>query len=347
VTGAETTQVARSEPATGADSKRRGRRRRRRTGGVVAITGIHGVLASGLLRRLEEDDRYERLVLLDVRAPSKPLRKAVFHKVDLTEPVADAMVADVLRREQVETVVHLALREAPRPLVEDAHELETVGTMYLLNGVADCIARGTALGKLVTVTTTMVYGADARNPNFLTEDHALWAHPGPGFVRDKIEVEAQLAEFRAEQGLPICVLRPCWTLGGSRASMAARLLGQSPALSVMGFDPLLQLLHDDDLQDIVKRTIDRTYDGAFNLAGGGVLPLSALFRIAGRSVLPLPGPIVYPLASALWRSYGIGTGVSMDFVRHLWVADSERAAHELGFSPRYSTREVAESYAAH
>jgi UDP-glucose 4-epimerase len=347
VIAAETTQESKGVAPGSAEARRGGRRRRRRTGGVVAITGIHGVLATGLLRRLVEDDRYERLVLLDVRAPSKPLRKAVFHKVDLTEPLADALVAEVLRCEQVETIVHLALREAPRPLAEGAHELETVGTMYLLNGVADCISRGTPLGKLVTVTTTMVYGADARNPNFLTEDHALWAHPGTGFVRDKIEVEKQLAEFRAEQGLPICVLRPCWTLGRSSGSIAARLLGQSPALSVMGFDPLLQLLHDDDLQDVVKRAVDRTYDGAFNLTGGGVLPLSALFRIAGRSVLPVPGPIVYPLAGALWRSYGIGTGVSMDFVRYLWVADSERAMHELGFAPRYSTREVVESYATH
>src|SRR5215472_8435840 len=113
-------------------SRRSGRRRRRRAGGTVAVTGIHGSLASALVRRLEEDDRYERLVLLDVRAPSMPLRKAVFHKVDLTEPLADGLVAEVLRCEQVETIVHLALREAPRPLREEAHELETVGTMYLL-----------------------------------------------------------------------------------------------------------------------------------------------------------------------------------------------------------------------
>src|SRR5262249_16018618 len=294
----------------------------------------------------EEDDRYRRLVLLDVRAPSKPLRKVVFHKVDLTEPLADALLAEVLRCEEVESVVHLALREAPRPLSEEAHEVESVGPMYLLNALADCIARGTPLGKLVTVTTTMVYGANSRNPNFLTEDHPLWAGAGPGFVRDKIEVEQQLDEFRTEQGLPVCVLRPCWTLGASTRSIAWRLFSQTPALSVMGFDPLLQLLHVDDLVDVLKRVVDRTYEGAFNLAGSGVLPVSAVFRLAGCSPLALPSPLAYLLSSALWRSYGVGTGLSMDFLRHLWVADCERARAELAFAPRYSTREVAESYAA-
>jgi len=326
--------------ARGATSRRRG------AGGVVAITGIHNWLSAALVRRLEEDDRYRRIVLLDIRAPSKPLRKVVFHKVDLTEPLADSYLAEVLRCEVVESVIHLALRETPRPLAADAHELESVGTMYLLNAVADCIRRGTPIAKLVTVTSTMVYGADARNANFLSEDHPLWPAAAPGFVRDKIEVEKQLAEFRAEQRLPVCILRPCWALGGGYPSIAARMLTRGPALVVMGFDPLFQLLHADDLVDVLKRAVDRTYDGAFNLAGDGVLPLSAVLRIAGCSTVSLPGPLARPLAGALWRSYGVGTGVSMDCMRHLWVADCERARGVLGFAPRYPTREVVESFAA-
>jgi UDP-glucose 4-epimerase len=321
----------------------RPRRPRARTGGVVAVTGIHGTIARGLLRRLEDDDRYTRLVLIDVRAPSKPVRRSVFHHVDLTEPLADAALAHVLRVEHVETVVHLALRESPLPRTDAAHELETVGTMYLLNAAADCIGRRTQLRAIVCVTTAMVYGASARNPAYLAEDQPLRGGSHPGFVADKVDVELQMQDFRQQFGLPVCVLRPCWTAAGP-TSIAGRLLGQSPAFAILGFDPLMQLLHLEDLVDVVKRGIDRPRDGAFNVAGRGVLPLSALFRAAGRLPVSLPSPVAGVTADVLWRSYGIGLGVPIDFLRYVWTVDADAVAGAFDVSPRYSTREVAESF---
>ncbi len=311
----------------------------------MALTGIHGATARGLLRRLEEDDRYERIVLVDVRAPSRPIRRARFHGLDLTEPLADAALADVLRREEVDTVVHLAFREAPGPNAAAGHELETVGTMVVLNAAADCGARGARLSHLIAVTTSMVYGAHPRNPNYLTEGEPLRGEEQSGFVRDKVDVERQLAEFRREEGLSVCVLRPCWTLG-ARDSIASRLLRQPAPVTVLGFDPLIQLLHEEDLIEAVKRAVDRPRDGVFNLAGDGVLPLSAVLRLAGRRPLPLPAPMAYPTAELLWRTYGLGPGVSLDYLRYLWLVDDEAARSKLGFAPRHGVAEVVASFAA-
>jgi len=327
------------------DVERRARRSRgsvrSRTGGVVAVVGVHGAAARRLIRRLEDDERYSRLVLIDLRTPSKPVRRAVFHRVDLTEPLADSVLAHVLRNEQVETLVHLALRESPVPLAASAHELETVGTMYLLNAAADCLRARTPLRALVTLSTAMVYGANARNPAYLTEDLPLAGAAHRGFVADKVDVERQLAQFRSELGLPVCVLRPCWTVG-SEGSIAERLLAVSPVFTVLGFDPLMQLVHVEDVADALKRAVDRPPDGAFNVAAPGVLPLSALLRLAGRASLPLPASIASATADIAWRSYGIGTGVSMDFLRYVWAVDAEACASKLGFVPRIATREAAE-----
>lgn len=317
--------------------------RRRRAGGVVALTGIHGSLARALLRRLEDDDRFERIVLIDIRAPSMPVRRARFHAIDLTAPLADVRLAEVLRNEAVETIVHLALREAPRPQSGSAHELETVGTMVLLNAAADCVARRTPLGSLVSVTTGMVYGAHPRNPQYLSEEQPLRGEDQHGFVRDKVDVERQLEEFRRQEGLRVCVLRPSWTLGRSD-SIARRLLEAPAALTVLGFDPLLQLLHPDDLAEVLKRVVDKPCDGAFNLAGPGVMPLSAMLRMAGRIGLPLPAPLASSAASLLWRAQGSGLGVSLDYLRYPWLVDDERARARLGFTPRYDVREVVASY---
>src|SRR5262249_8626994 len=180
--------------------------------------------------------------------------------------------------------------------------------------------------------------------NFLTEDMPLRGGVGPGFVRDKIDVERQLAAFRAEVGLSVCVLRPCWTIGAD-ASSGAALLGQGRAITVLGFDPPLQLLHIDDLADALKHAVDGTADGAYNVAPRGVLRLSAALRLAGCVPFPLPGPLAYPLAEILWRSYGAGIGVSLDFLRYPWMVDTEKLEARLGAVPRLSTREAVEMVA--
>jgi UDP-glucose 4-epimerase len=325
-------------------SERGARRARRRSGGVVALTGVHGGLASMILRRLEDDDRYEKLVLIDVRAPSMPIDRARFHAIDLTAPLADSKVAEVLRSEGVETLVHLALHEVPKPHPGTARELETVGTMVVLNAAADCVSRSTPLGALVCVTSSMVYGAHPRNPNYLTEDQPLRGEDQAGFVRDKVDVERQLEEFRRQEGVRVCVLRPSWTLGPAD-SMARRLLDPPAALTVLGFDPLLQLVHQDDLAGLLKQVIDRPRDGVFNVAAPGVLPLSSLLRLAGRVAVPLPPSLAYSGSALLWRLYGIGIGVSLDYLRYVWLVDDERARSELGFAPRWDVRAVVEQYA--
>lgn len=312
---------------------------------IVAITGIHGMAARRLIQRLEREPACRRLVLIDVRPPPFPVRGAAFHEIDLTEPLADTVVADVLRRERVDTVVHLALREAPRAHDEGAHELDAVGTMYVLNAIADNLAHEGNVARLVTSTTAMVYGASPSNPAYMAEDHPLDGGEQGAFVRDKVDVERQLDAFRRQFGLPVCVLRPAWIVGGGGETLATRLLRDRPALGVLGFDPLFQLLHVDDLVDALVHAVQDTVDGPFNLAAPGVLPLSAILRLAGRTRFSLPSPLAYPLADVLWRAWGIGPGVSLDYLRYLWVVDRERAAAELGVRPRFDVRTVASASA--
>jgi len=45
-------------------------------------------------------------------------------------------------------------------------------------------------------------------------------------------------------------------------------------------------------------------------------------------------PIAYSSAALLWRLYGVGIGVSLDYLRYLWLVDDERARALLGFAPR-------------
>src|SRR3954469_7399540 len=89
---------------------------------VVAVTGAYSFQGAELIKRLEEDRRYFRVVAIDIRKPSFPLTKTQFHKVDLTLPTADAEIAQILKRERVETFVHTAFLSSPTHNSTWAHE---------------------------------------------------------------------------------------------------------------------------------------------------------------------------------------------------------------------------------
>src|SRR5438876_799894 len=138
---------------------------------IVAVTGAYSYMGAELIRRLEQDRRYYRVLAIDIRKPSFPLSKTQFHKVDLTLPTADAEIATILSREQVETVVHAAFLSVPTHNSAWAHEFENIGTVHVLNACSQSRIR-----KFILWSSTIVYGANPLNPNFLTEDHPLKGH---------------------------------------------------------------------------------------------------------------------------------------------------------------------------
>src|SRR5207253_3150321 len=80
---------------------------------VVAITGAHGFIGSHIIKRLETDRRYQKILAIDIRKPSHDLDKTAFYKIDLTLPAADGDLAAVLRDERADTLVHCAFLSKP------------------------------------------------------------------------------------------------------------------------------------------------------------------------------------------------------------------------------------------
>jgi UDP-glucose 4-epimerase len=302
---------------------------------VVAVTGAAGFIGCEMLRRLEEDRRYARVVAIDLRKPSLPLDKAQFYKVDLTLPAADADLSAIFAREEVDTVLHAAFLSSPTHAVAWAHELEDVGTMHVLNACAE--AR--SVRKLVVSSTTLVYGAGAANPNFIAEDAELAAKGSP-FILDKVSAERQVARFaRENRDVLVTVLRVAPTIGPTVHNFVTRFFG-SPAVPVlMGYDPLVQLVHEDDAAAAFKLALDEDHAGAFNIAADGVLPLSTVLAMMGKLAVPVPHFVASPIARALWAmQVGQAPPAFLSYLRFLCVADPSRARREMGFRPQHDIR---------
>ena len=140
-------------------------------GRVVALTGADGFLGRNLIGLLEDDDRVSRIVALDVERPATAGRKTRFYKVDLTQPRVDARLAEIFASEQVDTLLHMAFLSSPTHASAWAHELESVGTLHVLNACRERPVR-----KFVLWSHTILYGASPTNPNFIPESHPLRGH---------------------------------------------------------------------------------------------------------------------------------------------------------------------------
>jgi UDP-glucose 4-epimerase len=307
----------------------------RKEGRVVAITGACGFIGSGLLKRLERDPRYAKVLAVDIRKPALPLGKTQFHKLDLTMPTADADLAALFSREEVDTVVHSAFLSSPTHASSWAHELESIGTMHVLNAAAEH-----GLKKLVVWSQTLVYGAHPLNPNFLSESHELRGHPRSRYVRDKVEAERQVRRFRAENpNTVVTTLRTAATLGPTVRNYATRFFQRPVAPTLMGFDPLMQCVHENDVLDAFQLAVDQDHSGEFNIVGPGVLPYSTILAMMGKLPLPMPHFLAYPLSQALWMTQIFDSPPNfLDFLRFLCVADGARAKEELGFSARFDIK---------
>lgn len=306
----------------------------------VAITGLDTYWGTQLAERLLERVPAPRIVGFDLHRPLRLAGRVDFHRFDLTDPTADAQLAELLASEGVEALIHLAFRTSPTADVEEDHELETIGSLHVMHASASAKVR-----RLVVASSTMLYGPRAVNPNFLSESHPLSGHPDAHCVRNRVEVERLVADWALRHpDTQVTVLRSCWAMGPGFTDHVSRYFERDVVPTILGHDPLLQLIHADDLLAVYEEALTGSHPGVFNIVGRGVLPLSTLLALAGRRRLPLPAALLYRASSPPAQGQtGDRPAAFFDYLRHLWVADGERGWQEFG-EPVYDTRETWMSF---
>lgn len=310
---------------------------RRRPGRAIAITGATSALGRRLVAELAEAQYVARIVVLDTVHPGVTGAKVSFYALDLTQPAIDARLTEVLEAEQIDTFVHLSALEGPSHATAWAHELERSGTMQVLHA---CHKR--RVPKLVAVSSTLVYGPHRDNPNFIGEQQPLRGLHGAPYVADQLDVEGQIEKWRtAHPESSVTVLRLAMMLGPKTHNYVRRYLSRVVAPTVLGYDPLIQLLHENDALAALMRAIELDVSGVFNIASEGVLRLSTALRLAGSVPAPVPYATLRRVASALWAlQLCEAPAAFVALLRHLCVVDTVRAQRELGFRSRFNARET-------
>jgi UDP-glucose 4-epimerase len=109
----------------------------------------------------------------------------------------------------------------------------------------------------------------------------------------------------------------------------------------MGFDPMTQFIHEDDVAEAVAASLERGTHGVYNVVGPGAVPLSVAVRETGSTALPIPEPLARLVFGQLFQLglYHTPPG-AIDFVKYPCTLDGRRFVAATGFRPRFSLEEI-------
>lgn len=306
---------------------------------TVVITGVSGYWGRRVAQQLLATPAV-RVLGIDRRPPAQPLLGLDFVKADIRNP----LLVDLLRAEQVDTVLHLAWRERQWRREED-FESNVLGAMQLLGACVDA-----GVSQVVWRSTTAVYGARPENPLYLPEHMPLAARSSTALVQDALEVERFIASFAVEYPqVRFAVLRCANVIGVDADSPLTRLLRLPVWPDLLGFDPLLQVLDVDDAVAALVHAALNPVSGPVNVAADGVLSLAQLAGKLGRPTLPLVHLLVYwgwPLLASVppGRDLLSWFPLEPDYLRFPWIGDLTRMHSELGFNPQWRAVQAVQRF---
>ena len=303
----------------------------RRNKEAILITGIGGRLGRLLVRRLH---RHEQIIGIDTRPFEDAPKDVITYHLDLRRRQAE----DIFRRHRIKAVIHLGLLRSRRKDSAIRHSVNVVGTQMLLS-----YCERYHIPKAVILSSADVYGPRPGNPQFLTEDTPLLGSESFYALRDLVSVDMVAQSFFWKHPeVETVILRPVHIVGRIENS-ASNYLRQSLVPTLMGFDPMVQLIHEEDLIQAIHRSLVPGIRGVFNLAGPGTAPLRQVLKVAGKRALPVPGIMMKAGLRLAWRmrlsSY---TPPEMERLRYISTVDDSLARDVLRFDPKYSLEDTLE-----
>jgi UDP-glucose 4-epimerase len=203
---------------------------------------------------------------------------------------------DVFRRERPECVVHMATVNALSARGEERARINLGGTRALFD---HSVAHG--VKHVVVVGRHTYYGATADSPLYHTENEPPQGMGDFPELADLVAADLYAANMLwREPKLETTVLRLVYTLGPSKTGTLASFLRGKRVPMVFGFDPLFQFLEEDDAAAGIVAAVEKRPRGIFNVSGPAPVPLGTIARETGRTVVPVPEPVL----SALLGRFG-------------------------------------------
>jgi UDP-glucose 4-epimerase len=298
----------------------------------VLITGLGTFWGGRVAQALEADPEVDVIVGLDRFEPTVQLERTEYVRSDESYSI----LARIVKAARIDTIVHTFLVvESTMMRSKSIHEINVIGTMNLF---AAASAAGSTVQDVVVKSSTLVYGADPRDPTWFGEESRRTSLPHSMVERSLLEVESYVRDFAVDNPhVSVAVLRFSNVLGPDITTPLAKALELPVVPSVFGYDPRFQFVHEADVVRAILFSLETQLQGIYNVAGDGLLPWSEVAAICGKRTVPLP-PVGMNLVAGPLSRLGIVDlpPELLDLLRHGRGVDNRRLK-QAGFEYRYTS----------
>jgi nucleoside-diphosphate-sugar epimerase len=274
-----------------------------------------------IIGALAQSDRFSRVIAIDDHRGD--LTGVVWRVVDIRDPILAGRLTGI------DVIVHADLDLAADSDSKARRAFNVRGAQTVLTAAA---AGG--VGRVVLITSAMVYGAQPDNPVPIAETASLAAEVDGSVVGDFMEIE-QLAERspRTNPGMEVCVVRPAALVGRGIDTLITRHFEAPRLLAVKGCAPRWQFCHVADLISAIELAAAGEVTGAFAVGCDGWLEQDQVEELSGLRRIELPAGVTFATAQRLYRAGITPAPVSgLHYVVYPWVVDCQ-TLHEHGWRP--------------
>ena len=301
----------------------------------ILVTGVQTYWGYRVARALEEQPEVETIIGVAPEDPLGELERAEYVKVGAQH----ALLRRIVQAARIDTVLDTRLVvNSTTTSSRLAHENNVIGTMNIL---AACSGRDTTVRKFIFKSSTHYYGSEQDDPAFFTESMRRPHAPKTPIERDIVEAEAAIQDFSEKQPDTCVTILRCPNVLGPDVDTPLRRLASMPFVpGILGFDPRLQVVHEDDVSDALLHATRHELPGIFNVAADGVLALSEIAGLLGTPFMPFLPPWGTGLALGPLRRLGVNVPPELENVMRFGRGVDNRKFKATGFNYRYTTRET-------
>jgi UDP-glucose 4-epimerase len=308
----------------------------------VLVTGLSTYWGGRLARALETFPEIEAIIGVDQDEPTVELERTEYVKVGAQY----ALLRRVVEAAEIDTVVDTRLVvDSSVTSSAKAHENNVIGTMNIL---AACSGPDSPVRKVVFKSSTHYYGCEQDDPAFFDETMSRPHQPGTPIERDIVDAETSLEDFaETNPDATVTVLRFANVLGPSVKTSHVGLFSLPVVPMILGFDPRYQFVHEDDVVHALEHAVRNSLPGIYNVAADGVLALSEVAGLLGKTYAPVLPPWGTGIAAGLLRRAGLKLPAEMQNQLRFGRGVDNRRYKAAGFRYGYTTREAAIDLAEH
>jgi len=296
----------------------------------VLVTGSSAYLAKVLLPLLCQRSAITKVIGIDIKPSQFKHDKFEAHIADIRNPDIEKLF------ENVDAVIHLAFVVLRSQLKADrknrnlVHDININGSINVFE-----LANKANAKSLIHLSSAVVYGAKANNPELIKEDQPRKIMQGFSYAEDKNEVEDWLELFEQKTNMRIVRLRPHVILGPNSQPFLMRLIQQPFYPALPEPQPTIQCIWEDDVANAIMLALFSQTSGTYNLAAFPVLTFKQIIQSTHRFSLPLPLKILGLLHRLLWKITGIAEEPGwLDGMQHSLAIDCQKAKNELAWQAK-------------